>query len=84
MILPLAGLFDAEKELARLAKQRAKIEKDLAGLVSKLGNQKVRNLLYLVSVEICDIWNFTPLTMLPLPSISTSTHEHSSSRRPLR
>ena len=40
-MLPLAGLFDAEKELVRLAKQRAKIEKDLAGVVARLSNPKV-------------------------------------------
>ena len=36
----MAGLFDVDKELARLAKQRAKIEKDLAGVVARLSNPK--------------------------------------------
>ena len=36
----MAGLFDVEKELARLGKQRAKIEKDLAGVVARLTNPK--------------------------------------------
>lgn len=36
----MAGLFDVDKELARLNKQRTKIEKDLAGVVAKLNNPK--------------------------------------------
>ncbi|GAX77411.1 hypothetical protein CEUSTIGMA_g4857.t1 [Chlamydomonas eustigma] len=40
VVLPMAGLFDVDKELARLAKQRAKIEKDLAGVVARLNNPK--------------------------------------------
>ena len=36
----MVGLFDVDKELARLAKQRAKIEKDLAGVVARLSNPK--------------------------------------------
>ena len=36
----MAGLFDVDKELARLGKQRAKIEKDLAGVVARLTNPK--------------------------------------------
>ncbi|GBF93255.1 valyl-tRNA synthetase [Raphidocelis subcapitata] len=38
VLLPMAGLFDAAKELARLEKQRAKVEKDLAGITARLGN----------------------------------------------
>ena len=38
--LPMAGLFDVEKEMARLNKQKAKIEKDLGGLDTKLNNPK--------------------------------------------
>ncbi|GFR44090.1 hypothetical protein Agub_g5252 [Astrephomene gubernaculifera] len=38
VLLPLAGLFDVAKELARLGKQRTKLEKDLAGIHSRLNN----------------------------------------------
>lgn len=34
----LAGLFDAEKELGRLAKQEAKIAADLEGLTKRLSS----------------------------------------------
>ena len=37
-ILPLRGLFDAQKEIARLNKQRGKLEKDLTGVASRLDN----------------------------------------------
>jgi valyl-tRNA synthetase len=36
--LPMAGLFDAAKEVERLRKQAAKAEKDLSGLMGRLGN----------------------------------------------
>jgi hypothetical protein len=36
----MAGLFDVEKEVARLNKQRAKIEKDLQGVEAQLNNPK--------------------------------------------
>ena len=36
----MAGLFDVAKELARLGKQKAKLEKDLAGINGKLNNPK--------------------------------------------
>ena len=40
VVLPLKGLFDAAKELARLEKQRGKVEKELLGLQGRLNNQK--------------------------------------------
>eukprot|EP00873_Tetraselmis_striata_P015706 jgi/Tetstr1/435970/TSEL_024851.t1 len=40
VLLPLAGLFDAEKERKRLQKQQAKLEKNLGGLKARLGNEK--------------------------------------------
>lgn len=39
-ILPLSGLFDAQKEIARLRKQRDKLGKGLNGVAGKLENQK--------------------------------------------
>jgi hypothetical protein len=36
----MAGLFDVDKEVARLGKQRAKLEKELAGVSSRLSNAK--------------------------------------------
>ena len=39
-ILPLRGLFDAQKEIARLNKQRGKLEKDLTGVASRLDNPR--------------------------------------------
>ncbi|KAJ9523893.1 hypothetical protein QJQ45_020096 [Haematococcus lacustris] len=38
--LPMAGLFDVAKELARLQKQRAKLQKDVDGITAKLSNPK--------------------------------------------
>eukprot|EP00884_Botryococcus_braunii_P003795 jgi/Botrbrau1/13416/Bobra.0082s0022.1 len=38
--LPLAGLFDVEKEVARLLKQREKVEKDMAGVAARMANKK--------------------------------------------
>lgn len=38
--MSVVGLFDPEKELARLAKQKGKLEKDLEGLVNRLSNAK--------------------------------------------
>ena len=35
-----AGLFDAEKELARLEKQREKLEAELANAEARLSNEK--------------------------------------------
>ena len=35
---PPPGLFDVTKELARLVKQKVKVEKDLAGIASRLNN----------------------------------------------
>eukprot|EP00798_Chlamydomonas_sp_ICE-L_P028850 gene28850-32038_t len=40
VLVPLAGLFDVKKELARLGKQRTKIEKELGGINGKLKNPK--------------------------------------------
>ena len=37
--LPLAELVDFEKELARIAKEKANAEKQLAGIMNKLGNE---------------------------------------------
>ena len=39
-VLPMAGLFDADKERARLAKAKAKAEKELLGVASRLDNPK--------------------------------------------
>lgn len=39
VLLPLAGLFDAAKERARLAKQEAKLDKELAALEGRLRNK---------------------------------------------
>jgi hypothetical protein len=36
----MAGLFDVDKEVARLGKQRAKLEKELAGVAGRLDNGK--------------------------------------------
>ncbi|GLC34463.1 hypothetical protein PLESTB_000726300 [Pleodorina starrii] len=38
VVLPLAGLFDVGKELARLSKQKTKLDKDLAGVLGRLNN----------------------------------------------
>jgi valyl-tRNA synthetase len=38
--LPMAGLFDAAKEVERLQKQAAKLEKDAAALAARLSNPK--------------------------------------------
>lgn len=35
VFLPMAGLFDAAKEIERLGKQQAKLEKELAGLQAR-------------------------------------------------
>ncbi len=35
-----AGLFDVEKEIARLNKQREKLEKDLAAVAGRVANKK--------------------------------------------
>lgn len=40
VLLPMAGLFDANKEQQRLQKQQAKLEKDLQGLQGRLKNPK--------------------------------------------
>jgi len=40
VLLPMAGLFDAKKELARLQKQESKLEKNLSGLTTRLSNEK--------------------------------------------
>ncbi|WIA19379.1 hypothetical protein OEZ85_004004 [Tetradesmus obliquus] len=40
LLLPLAGLFDVDKELARLTKQKAKVEKELGGIMGRLNNPK--------------------------------------------
>jgi len=40
VVLPMAGLFDVDKELARLAKQRVKVEKEAAKLSGQLANPK--------------------------------------------
>ncbi len=39
-IVVCAGLFDVEKEVARLLKQREKVEKDLAGVAARMANKK--------------------------------------------
>ena len=38
-VLPLADLVDFEKELARIAKEKANAEKQLAGIENKLKNE---------------------------------------------
>ncbi|KAK9812933.1 hypothetical protein WJX72_005989 [[Myrmecia] bisecta] len=38
--LPMAGLFDAQKEIERLTKQREKLEKEVAGVAGRLNNNK--------------------------------------------
>lgn len=40
VFLPMAGLFDAAKEIERLQKQQSKLEKELAGLNGRLSNPK--------------------------------------------
>ncbi|KAF5828074.1 tRNA synthetases class I-domain-containing protein [Dunaliella salina] len=40
VLLPMAGLFDAEKELGRLNKQRTKLQKDYDGVTARLSNTK--------------------------------------------
>lgn len=40
VVLPLAGLFDPEKEAERLRKQQAKLEKEQKGLSGRLSNPK--------------------------------------------
>ena len=40
LFMPLAELVDFEKELARIAKEKANAEKQLAGIRAKLGNEK--------------------------------------------
>lgn len=40
MLLPISGLFDANKEIERLEKQKTKIMKDMEGLEKQLGNDK--------------------------------------------
>ena len=40
MLIILAGLFDAEKELARLDKQKEKLEAELATAEARLSNEK--------------------------------------------
>ncbi|EFJ41521.1 hypothetical protein VOLCADRAFT_107675 [Volvox carteri f. nagariensis] len=38
VLLPLVGLFDVAKELTRLGKQKAKLDKELGGVLSRLNN----------------------------------------------
>jgi valyl-tRNA synthetase len=38
LLVPMAGLIDREAELARLARQTARLEKDLAGVEARLAN----------------------------------------------
>lgn len=40
VVLPMKGLFDAEKEVQRLQKQKEKTNKDLSGLQGRLSNPK--------------------------------------------
>jgi valyl-tRNA synthetase len=40
IVLPMQGLFDAEKEVQRLQKQKDKTCKDLSGLQGRLSNPK--------------------------------------------
>jgi len=40
VVLPMSGLFDAAKEIERLQGQRAKLDKDAAGLRGRLSNPK--------------------------------------------
>lgn len=40
VVLPMKGLFDAEKEVQRLQKQKDKTCKDLSGLQGRLSNPK--------------------------------------------
>ncbi|HXH65468.1 MAG TPA: valine--tRNA ligase, partial [Mariprofundaceae bacterium] len=42
LFLPLAGLVDVGEELARLAKQQTKLDKDIAVFEGKLGNASFR------------------------------------------
>jgi len=42
LFLPLAGLVDVAEELARLAKQQTKLDKDIAMFEGKLGNANFR------------------------------------------
>jgi valyl-tRNA synthetase len=43
VILPLRGLFNAEKEVQRLEKQRGKVDKELSGLQARLSNAQFVN-----------------------------------------
>ncbi|KAK9917842.1 hypothetical protein WJX75_008794 [Coccomyxa subellipsoidea] len=40
VLLPMAGLFDVAKEVARLNKQKEKLERDLAGAAGRMANRK--------------------------------------------
>jgi valyl-tRNA synthetase len=40
IVVPLKGLIDAEEELAKLEKERVKLEKDLQRISGKLANEK--------------------------------------------
>ena len=40
LVVPLAGLIDVAGELEKLAKEQAKLEKELERIVGKLGNEK--------------------------------------------
>ncbi len=40
MLVLCAGLFDVDKEVARLQKQRGKVEKDMAGVAARMNNKK--------------------------------------------
>jgi valyl-tRNA synthetase len=43
VVLPMKGLFDAEKEVQRLKKQKDKTSRDLSGLQARLSNPKFVN-----------------------------------------
>ena len=43
LVVPLSGLIDVEAELEKLGRERQKLEKDLARVRGKLGNEKFLN-----------------------------------------
>ncbi|MGD9950680.1 MAG: hypothetical protein AB7U29_19725, partial [Desulfobulbus sp.] len=40
LVVPLKGLIDVEGELEKLARDKGKLDKELARIVGKLGNEK--------------------------------------------
>jgi valyl-tRNA synthetase len=43
LVVPLKGLIDVEGELEKLAREKGKLDKELARIVGKLGNEKFIN-----------------------------------------